>query len=257
MIVASSDMFQICSASRKSPVLRPPLDRWINMDQHGSTWTGGFRLFHDGICNRPMISELENRKNIPYSIPIDIDWICGIRFCSTFCIDLGPTLGPQSLAAAFYATSLLWLYLRHQPTAELKPCLGNGKGNLGPGNSSGKEGSVSDGFSCLILPNKYKQWPRARDRDALCCANFPRDPVRVSLTLFCLKIFRPLWRQSFLGHMLIYRPLLGFTPIPDVWPAMKCWLKVETCAASRSDFSTVMDCLGLWKTAARISKCST
>mmetsp|Transcript_52317 Transcript_52317/g.114115 ORF Transcript_52317/g.114115 Transcript_52317/m.114115 type:complete len:228 (+) Transcript_52317:228-911(+) len=27
-------------------------------------------------------------------------------------------------------------------------------------------------------------------------------------------------------------------------PAMKCWLKVETCAASRSDFSTVMDCSG-------------
>lgn len=148
-----------------------------SLDQHGSTSInlspGPADLDYSMMefCNRPMISELENRKkNIPYAIgniqirkkhPIFNPtwywfWICGIRFCSTFCIDPGSHPWSSIACCSFLCNvpPLVVSSASAKSRTKTMPGPRNGKGNLRPGNSSWKEGSVSDGLSCLILPNK-------------------------------------------------------------------------------------------------------
>ena len=61
-------MLQVATCFKSVPQVGNPLFyRWINMDQPES-WTPGpadldYSMME--VCNRPMISELENRKNIP------------------------------------------------------------------------------------------------------------------------------------------------------------------------------------------------
>lgn len=49
--------------------------------------------------------------------------------------------------------------------------------------------------------------------------------------------------ENILPSHLPFQASHGFTEVPPTAPAMKCWLKDEICAASRSDCSRVMLCL--------------